>query len=47
MRVVAAVRTFGLCGTSKCPFEVTTNGASPGSEKEPRSDLFVCFLNEN
>ena len=40
MRVVAAVRTLGLCGISKCPFEFTTNGASPGSEKR----VAKCFF---
>ena len=47
MHGVAAVRTLWMCGTEKCPCEFATEGASMGSEKEPRSDIFLCFLNEN
>ena len=46
MRVVAAVRTFGLCGTKKCPFEFATEGVSPGSEKRAAKCFFSWFLNE-
>ena len=47
MRVVAAVRTFGLCGTlKKCPFEFVTGGVSPvaGFREKSREVIFVMLL---
>ena len=44
MHMVAAARTFWLCGTEKCPSEFATDGVSTVSEKRPKSGLVLVFL---
>ena len=41
MRAVAAVRTFGLCGNQKCPFEFATEGEECASSHSSKGSNVV------